>query len=228
VGPPVNQSLIVLGAGGNLFDLLDVIDALNAIRPTWRVLGVLDDRRDIGSVHAGLTVLGRLKDARTFSECSFVSSIWNENSFRQIDRVIEACGLDISRFVTLVHPQACVSQRAHLGRGVVINFGASIAGNARLGDFVSIGPGCIIGHDSTLEGFTCVAAGAVISGSVQIHKNCYIGSAASVRQHCVIGSRSLVGLGAVVIEDVEPGCVVAGNPARIIRKYEQQALPQES
>jgi acetyltransferase-like isoleucine patch superfamily enzyme len=63
---------------------------------------------------------------------------------------------------------------------------------------------------------------------VRIHKNCYIGSAASVRQRCVIGSRSLVGLGAVVIDDVEPGSVVAGNPARIIRKHEKQALPQES
>ena len=33
-----------------------------------------------------------------------------------------------------------------------------------------------------------------------------------------IGNRSIIGAGAVVIKDVPDNCVVAGNPAKIIKK----------
>ncbi|MEE1418563.1 MAG: sugar O-acetyltransferase, partial [Alistipes ihumii] len=33
-----------------------------------------------------------------------------------------------------------------------------------------------------------------------------------------IGPRSVVGAGSVVVRDVEPDVVVAGNPARVVRR----------
>ena len=50
------------------------------------------------------------------------------------------------RFATLVHPSAGVSARARLGRGVCVNYGASVAGNVTIGDHASVGPGCVVGH----------------------------------------------------------------------------------
>ena len=39
----MSTPLVVLGAGGNSLGILDAIEALNAIRPTYRVEGILDD-----------------------------------------------------------------------------------------------------------------------------------------------------------------------------------------
>lgn len=55
------------------------------------------------------------------------------------------------------------------------------------------------------------------SAPVVIGKDCWIGGAAILLPGVTIGDGSTVGAGAVVTKDVPSRCVVAGNPARIIR-----------
>jgi acetyltransferase-like isoleucine patch superfamily enzyme len=44
-----------------------------------------------------------------------------------------------------------------------------------------------------------------------------IGSGATILSHVTIGEDAMVGAGSVVTEDVPPGAIVAGNPARLLR-----------
>jgi acetyltransferase-like isoleucine patch superfamily enzyme len=44
-----------------------------------------------------------------------------------------------------------------------------------------------------------------------------IGSGATILSNIVIGERAIVGAGSVVTKDVPPDCIVAGNPARVLR-----------
>jgi len=46
----MSQALVILGTGGSAYDVLDIVEAINANRPTWRVAGFLDDARPKGSV----------------------------------------------------------------------------------------------------------------------------------------------------------------------------------
>lgn len=50
-----------------------------------------------------------------------------------------------------------------------------------------------------------------------IGRNCFIGAHAIVMAGVTIGDGCIVGSGSVVTKDVPPGCIVGGNPARIIR-----------
>jgi acetyltransferase-like isoleucine patch superfamily enzyme len=65
-----------------------------------------------------------------------------------------------------------------------------------------------------------------------IGKRCFIGAHAILMPGITIGDGSIVGSGAVVTKDVPAGCIVAGNPARILRegiqtiKYGQLAEAQ--
>jgi acetyltransferase-like isoleucine patch superfamily enzyme len=61
-----------------------------------------------------------------------------------------------------------------------------------------------------------VVAQAELSGSVEIGEGAWIGPSACVIQRTKIGAYALVGLGSVVLKDVEPNTTVAGNPARVI------------
>lgn len=72
-----------------------------------------------------------------------------------------------------------------------------------------------------------VASGAIVFAhdfSRGIHKDtfigkrCFIGANSIVMCGITIGDEVIVGAGSVVTKDVPSGCIVAGNPARIIRE----------
>jgi acetyltransferase-like isoleucine patch superfamily enzyme len=53
-----------------------------------------------------------------------------------------------------------------------------------------------------------------------VRKGASIGSGATILCGVTIGERAMVGAGAIVTEDVAAGMIVAGNPARVLRKSE--------
>jgi len=71
-----------------------------------------------------------------------------------------------------------------------------------------------------------VGAGAVLAGVIEpananpvvVEDNVLIGANAVVLEGVRIGKGAVVAAGAIVTEDVPPGAVVAGVPARIIKQ----------
>jgi acetyltransferase-like isoleucine patch superfamily enzyme len=53
---------------------------------------------------------------------------------------------------------------------------------------------------------------------VVIEDDAWIGARAMILKGVTVGARSVVGAGAVVSRDVPPDCVVAGNPARVVKQ----------
>jgi acetyltransferase-like isoleucine patch superfamily enzyme len=53
---------------------------------------------------------------------------------------------------------------------------------------------------------------------VVIEEDAWIGAGAIVLRGVTIGKGAIVGAGAVVTKDVPAGCIVAGNPAKIVRE----------
>jgi sugar O-acyltransferase (sialic acid O-acetyltransferase NeuD family) len=210
----MTRPIIIIGTGGNACDVLDTLDALNAIKPTWAVAGFLDDARPPGSRYLGLEVLGGVRDACQFDDSFFINAIGSDRSYLHRPEILASTGLRPEQFATLIHPGASVSIRAQIGHGVHINHGVSIGGGVVIGNHATLGAGCILGHDTTIEDYAIVAPGAVISGFVRVGLSSYIGAGASIRQRVHIGTKALVGIGAVVLRDVEEGVTVVGNPAR--------------
>lgn len=57
-------------------------------------------------------------------------------------------------------------------------------------------------------------------GTIEIFDNCMIGASSIILPNVKIGPNAIVGAGAVVTKDVPEGSIVAGNPARIIGKFD--------
>jgi sugar O-acyltransferase (sialic acid O-acetyltransferase NeuD family) len=197
------ESLIILGASGNAYDVIDIVNALNSANPAWEIAGFLDDALPVDSIHMGFKILGRLADAARFTNRKFINAIGSDESFRQRAGLVASTHLPAAAFATLVHPTASVSSAAKLGRGVYVSHGAS--------------PGVLVGHDTTIGDYSILAPGACIGGRCAIAAHCYIGSRSAIRQRTIVEEGALVGMGAVVISTVAAGSVVAGNPAKPIR-----------
>ena len=58
----------------------------------------------------------------------------------------------------------------------------------------------------------------VPSREIKIGKNCFIGCNSIILKGTVLGDGCVVGAGAVVAGKFEDNCVIAGNPARVIKR----------
>jgi len=103
-----------------------------------------------------------------------------------------------------VDPDARVEPGVHLGESCRIRSGAVIARGTRLGYGVVVGPNAVFVDDEENLGPTTVGDGACIGANAVVDAGLHIGARARVKP------------GAVVLDDVPDGAIVAGNPAVVI------------
>jgi serine acetyltransferase len=102
-------------------------------------------------------------------------------------------------------------------RGVYVSPAAHLGIEVFLGDHVHVNAGAIVSHGCRLEEFVSVATGAVLCGEVHVESGAVIGAGAIVKHGGIrIGENAIVGMGAVVIDDVPPGTTVVGVPGRCL------------
>lgn len=99
-----------------------------------------------------------------------------------------------------------------IGNNVCID--RAVLGSTLLNEHVKVDNLVHIAHGVEIGKNSLIIANAMIAGSVKIGENCWIAPSSSIKQKLHIGNSALVGLGSVVIKDVEENAVVAGVPAK--------------
>ncbi|CVL07518.1 acetyltransferase [Fusarium proliferatum] len=112
-----------------------------------------------------------------------------------------------------------------VGSNVFINFNCTILDTCQ----VTIGSRTLIGPNVSFFSGTHPldpelrngTNGPELGGTITVGEDCWIAGNVTILPGITIGAGSTVGAGSVVTKDVPPYHVVAGNPAKIIRKLEQ-------
>ena len=122
--------------------------------------------------------------------------------------------------LNIISKNAYVDNKKLLGRGVQLFPNSVVHTNARIGDYSILNTGSILEHDCIVGNGVHIMPGAVIGGNAVIGDYVSIGLNATVMPKVQIGEGAYIGAGAVVMNDVKKNEVVAGNPAKYLKKIE--------
>jgi sugar O-acyltransferase (sialic acid O-acetyltransferase NeuD family) len=211
--------LLIAGAGGFARETASAVQAINRGTPeTWNLKGFLDDDPAIhGTERSGVPILGSLSLVDKMPDAAVVVCIGNPRNFHARQMVVERLRLPTERYATIVHPSAEVGAGCLIGPGTVVLAHVALTADVTVGRHVAIMPQAVLTHDNTVEDYATIASGVRLGGGVRVARGAYVGAGALIRESTVVGEWSLVGMGSVVLHDVPPGEVWAGNPAKHLR-----------
>jgi len=208
------QDLVILGAGGGAKSVHWLAESINDARPNWKILGFIDENPALhGSTICGAPVLGGFE---WFDEQRplLLHSVGYPHVRRRFAMLARDRGLD---FVLAIAPEVRYSRFVTFGSGSVICTGTVLTSHISIGSHCLINLNSTIGHDTVVEDYGVLAPGVHVSGGCHLEEGVDIGAGTVILPGRRVGRNSVIGAGAVVRDDVPPGSVAVGVPARVVR-----------
>lgn len=214
--------LLVYGSGGFGTEVVDMARRMNRVTSRWAGIEFIDDIRPAGTYY-GIPVRPRAEalaqwpsDAR-----EVVIALGQPSSRQRLREELEA--LDVA-FGQVIDPSAVVSDTAILGRGIIVSPHAIVASVARLDDNVALNAKAIVGHDVRIGRDTVISSMVNVGGASTVGACSYIGMGAQIKEKRTIGDRTIIGMGSVLHDNVGDDLIVLGNPARPVRRNEDNVV----
>ncbi|MFN6946150.1 MAG: acetyltransferase [Cytophagaceae bacterium] len=156
-----------------------------------------------------------------------VDNVYSVDSFPQ-EKIILAIGDNLIRKTLsekirhvvgkAIHPSAILSPSSSVDAGSMVLHQAVINADAQIGKHVIVNTGSVVEHDCRLHDFVHLSPKATLNGGVTIGEGTHIGAGAIILPGVSIGKWCVIGAGSVVTKDVPDFCVMAGVPAKLLRK----------
>lgn len=138
--------------------------------------------------------------------------------------------LDIRNIEARIEPGSIIREGVRIDKNAVIMMGAVINIGAEIGEGTMIDMNAVVGARGKIGKNVHVGAGAVIAGVLEppssdpviVEDNVLIGANAVVLEGVKIGRGSVVAAGSIVTQNIGPGVVVAGAPAKVIKSVDEK------
>jgi acetyltransferase-like isoleucine patch superfamily enzyme len=121
-----------------------------------------------------------------------------------------------------------IQKNAVVGKNCKISSHTFICEGVRIEDNVFVGHNVTFINDTypratTQNGKLQTEADWTVESTI-VKKGASIGSGCTILANVTIGENAILGAGSVITKDVPPNTIVAGNPAKILRKIKEQGV----
>ena len=209
------KNIVGYGAGGHAGVLIDILED----NKEFKIIGLIDNINK-KKVH-GFKILGNDNELGNIIKKGIKNVFFGIAGIKNVKRNIklynklESLGFNI---VNIIHKSSIISKTTKMGKSIKIFPGVKVNSNVKIGKNVLLNTGCIIEHDCAIGDHAQIGPGAYLGGGVKIKKGSFIGLGARINQQLIIEENSIVGSGSVVTKNVKKNSIVAGVPARNIKK----------
>lgn len=203
----MKNKLLIIGASGHGKVIADIALKMNM----WKTIAFLDDDENT-KISMGIEVIGTSLDAfKNIKDCDIFIAIGNNNVREKIQDKLLKAGANIP---VLIHPSAVIAEQVELGEGTVVMAGAVINCCTKIGRGCIINTGATIDHDNYLDDYVHISPGVHTAGTVKIGKGTWLGIGSVISNNICIASNCKVGAGAVLLKDILETGTYVGVPAR--------------
>lgn len=161
--------------------------------------------------------------SRYFSSCGGRLEVYSNSLFKNIILKTSKCDTHIGKYVKL-HAGCKISVNGSNSRSAYLKIGDGVAIGDRTeihcGEYIEIGDNsliswdcCIIDRDYHTFNADCEKTSPIVIGN-----HVWVGCRTLITKGVRIGDGAVIAAGSVVTKDVPPRCLVAGNPAHVIKE----------
>jgi 2,3,4,5-tetrahydropyridine-2,6-dicarboxylate N-acetyltransferase len=137
---------------------------------------------------------------------------------------------DLTKYNCRIEPGAVIRDLVEIGDHCVIMMGAVLNIGAVIGERTMIDMNVVVGGRAIVGKNCHIGAGTVLAGVVEppsadpviIEDDVLIGANVVVLEGVKVGKGAVVAAGSIVVKDVEPNTVVAGVPAKLLKKVDDK------
>ena len=203
------------------------IPAFNLLVPLWKVVASLRSvwyevwLRMCVVVYRGPLFRSACESVGKRLYLELVPNISGHTRIRIGDDVRISGALSIASSRVLDNPELIVGNRVFLGHQVTLKASRSIV----IEDDVLVAGQCYIAdgddHPTNMEArIQALPPRAEDLRSIRICRGAWIGRCSHIFKGVTVGEGAIVAAGSIVVKDVAPFTVVAGNPARVVKELE--------
>lgn len=212
------KDLIIFGASGFGREVAWLVKRINSASQEWNILGFIDDDDSLqNEIINGYQVIGKTNDITKYTDAFYVCAVGSSKIRQRIVENLKQINPTI-KFATLIDPSVEMSDMVEIGEGTIICAHSILTVNISIGNHVIINLDCTVGHDAIIQDFTTLYPSVNVSGMTQIGVGCELGTGMQIIQGKTIGDFSIVGAGAVVVNDIDANCTAVGVPAKSLSK----------